>query len=522
MTVSRTARSMNRNPGSTDISRREAIRLAARLGLVVLVAPGQLAAQGASTAQSGRVTLVLVNDHDRIAAQRGRGGHAKLAAVVRAERARGNALFIHAGDALSPSILSGFDKGFHIFDILNRIGPDVFTPGNHEFDFGADNFRTRLEQAQFDVVAANIHERDGRLVRGLKPIKVIDIGPVRIGFVGVCTEETAELSTPETISFRPAVAVATELARQLRAQGADIVVAVTHTGLADDLAIVRTGAADVVLSGHDHNLMTFWNGKVVLAESASQADFVTAIDLSIEVSQQEGAKRVSIVPNFRPIDTLEIAPDPEIAAVVKGYEAELDKELSVEIGRTTTPLDTRSRVVRSEEAAFGNLVSDAVRNAVGADICILNGGGFRANREYPAGAMLTRRDIFEEMPFGNKTVLLEVSGRVVRAALEHGLTGDGRFPQVSGLVLEGDMTKPEGRRLVSVSVGGTELEEARLYKLSTTDYMARGGDGYAMLKEARMLIDGLAGQYVAGQVLAYVTHAKTVSPRVEGRIRLKR
>lgn len=507
------------SPSATP-SRRDAILLAARLGLVTLLAPRQLAAAPASA--NARVTLVLVNDLDRMGPQKGRGGHAKLAAVVRAERARGDAIFVHAGDALSPSILAGFDKGFHIVDILNRIAPDVFTPGNHEFDFGADNFRARLRQARFPVIAANIHEQDGSLVAGLTATRTIETAGVRIGFIGVTTEETAALSMPETIGFRPAVEAASTGARRLRDEGCDIVVAVTHIGFDDDLALVRSGAADVVLSGHDHNLVTFWNGRVALVESASQADFVTPIDLMIEVTRQNGTRKVSFVPHFRPLDTLAVEPDAEIAGVIAGYEAELDKELGVVIGTTATELDTRGSIVRAQEAAFANLVCDAMRTAVAADVCITNGGGLRANRTYPAGTALTRRDVFEEMPFGNKTVLLEVSGAVLRAAIEHGLEGDGRFPHVSGMAVVADMRKAAGERVVEITVAGAPLDDARLYRLATNDFMARGGDGYEMLKPARALLDSLAAQYVAGQVIAYVSKAGSVAPRVEGRMRLAR
>ncbi|MEW5962423.1 MAG: bifunctional UDP-sugar hydrolase/5'-nucleotidase [Pseudomonadota bacterium] len=502
---------------SSSITRREAIRAAAALGLVTLVSPRTLAAAGESR-EAVRVTLVLVNDLDRMADAKGRGGHSKLATVARAERARGNALLIHAGDAISPSILSGFDKGFHIVEILNRIAPDVFTPGNHEFDFGAETFRARLRQATFDVVAGNIDERDGSPVAGLKPTKMVAIGPLSIGLLGVTTEETAALSTPETIQFRPAVAVAKELAAKLRAEGADLVVAVSHIGFADDLELVRSGAVDVVLSGHDHNLVTFWNGKVALVESGAQADFVTPVDLMVEIKGGGDRRRVSFVPRFRPVDTLEVAADEEIGQLISGYESSLDGELSVVLGKTALPLDTRSILMRREETAFGNLVCDAMRVAVSADVCIMNGGGVRANRQYAAGAELTRRDVLEELPFGNRTVLLEVSGAVLRGAIEHGLAGDGAFPQVSGLRVHADMRRPAGQRLIGVEVGGKPLEEARTYKLATNDFVARGGDGYVMLKDARTLIDSLAGQYVAGHVMAYIGSAGTVAARVEGRL----
>jgi 2',3'-cyclic-nucleotide 2'-phosphodiesterase (5'-nucleotidase family) len=163
-----------------------------------------------------------------------------------------------------------------------------------------------------------------------------------------------------------------------------------------------------------------------------------------------------------------------------------------------------------------------MREAVAADVCIMNGGGVRANRQYAAGAGLTRRDVLEELPFGNKTVLLELKGAVLRAALEHGLGGEGAFPQVSGLVARADMRRPVGQRLVAVDVAGQPLDVARSYKLATNDFVARGGDGYIMLKDARTLIDPLAGQYVAGQVMAYIAKAGTVTARVEGRLRMER
>lgn len=504
------------------LTRRDAILAAAKAGLVTLVAPHQLQAQTASQPATAKVTLVLVNDLDRMGQQAGRGGHAKLAAVANAERARGNALLIHAGDAYSPSILSGFDKGAHIVEILNAIAPDIFVPGNHEFDFGAGNFRARVKQSKFDVVASNIRETSGAIVDGLMPSKIVEQDGFKIGFLGVCTEDTRYLANPEDIQFKPAVATARSDAESLRKAGAEIVVAVTHMKFSDDLALVRSGAADVILSGHDHNLVTLWDGKVILVESASQADFVTPVDLLIERTLRNGRALISFVPNVRSVDTLNVEPDPKIASMIAEYEAELDKNLAVEIGRTDTTMDTRRGTLRSQENAFGNLVCDAMRAAVSGDICITNSGGIRANREYAAGRTLTRRDILEELPFGNKTVLIELTGRVVRAVLENGLRGGGRFPQVSGVVIEADMTRPRGSRLVSVSVAGQPLDDAATYKVATNDFMARGGDGYSMLRDGKLLIDSLAGQYMAGQVIGYIQSKKVVAPRVEGRIVLKK
>lgn len=503
------------------MSRRDAIRSAFKLGLVALLTPQDLLARPASNKAAGRVTLVLVNDLDRMSDAAGRGGHAKLAAVARAERQRPDTFLIHAGDAYSPSILSGFDKGLHIVDLLNRIAPDVFVPGNHEFDFGPENFRARIAQSTFTCLAANISEASGAPVAGLQRLKLVDAGPFKIGFLGVCTEQTVTLSSPGPIRFAPAVETAVAVAAELRAAGADLVVAVTHMGFGDDMALVRSRAVDVVLSGHDHNLVTFWDGRVVLVESDQQADFVTPIDLLIDRIERDGGKSVTFVPRVRPIDTLDVAPDAEIAAVIADYERKLDADLAVRIGTTATPLDTRRSALRGQENAFGNLVCDAMREAVAADVCVTNGGGIRADRQYEAGATLTRRTILEEMPFGNKTVLLEVNGAILRELLEHGLRGGGGFPQVAGLVVEADMSRPPGQRTLSITIAGRPLDAAANYKLATNDFLARGGDGFAMLAGSKVLVDDLAGQYVAGQVIGYITRKGTVAPKIEGRIVLR-
>jgi 2',3'-cyclic-nucleotide 2'-phosphodiesterase (5'-nucleotidase family) len=174
---------------------------------------------------------------------------------------------------------------------------------------------------------------------------------------------------------------------------------------------------------------------------------------------------------------------------------------------------------------MGNLVADALRASVGADVAITNGGGLRADKQYEAGQKLTRRDILAELPFGNTTVLMELSGEKLTAALENGVSQvrelGGRFPQVSGLVMEVDLKEPVGSRVKSVSVNGQPLDPAKTYKLATNDFMARGGDGYRAFVDGKPLVDVAASQLMATQVINYVTKAGKVAPKVEGRVVLR-
>ncbi|MCW5697126.1 MAG: 5'-nucleotidase C-terminal domain-containing protein [Bauldia sp.] len=474
----------------------------------------------AANAATLRVTFVQTNDIDQFAGGETRGGFARLAAVVNAERAAGPTLFIHSGDTLSPSLLSGIDRGAHIIDILNRMGVDAMVPGNHEFDFGAEIFRARIAEATFDIVSSNLLEPDGSRPENTIEDKLVEIEGVTFGFYGLTTEDTPTVSSPGDITFEPSVDTGIEKAAELREAGADIVVAVVHTPREVDFELARTGAADVILSGHDEYLMTFYDGRAVITESGAQSERVVVTTLVIETN--EDGSVVSWEPEFTIVDTATVEPDPAIQAVVDGYAASLDAELGVVIGTTETALDSRRASVRSQETAIGNLIADAMRAAVDADIAITNGGGIRADREYAAGTELTRGDILAELPFGNRTTKLELTGAQVIAALESGFSqvaeGAGRFPQVSGLSVEYDSDASVGERVLSVTVGGAPIDPEATYTVATNDFMAVGGDGYAAFTEGTVLIDPADAQIMASQVIDHVTAAGTIAPAIEGRI----
>ena len=355
-------------------SRSAAALRAGFLGLSVLLS-GTAFAQEAVT-----IRFVQTNDIDRMGAEKGRGGFARLATVVKEERAKGNAFFVHAGDTLSPSLLSGFDKGAHIIDILNRIGPDAMAPGNHEFDLGPDVFRARMAEAKFDVLATNIIDGNG-LPANTKADKMAEVQGVKIGFFGLTTEDTPIASSPGDIKFASTIDTARSKAKDLRAKGADIVVALAHTPLEVDMIIARSAGVDVIIGGHDEHLLAFYDGKVTLTESESQSNYVVVTELSVTKTTKDGKTTVAWTPNFRIVDSATVKPDPEIEAVVKGYEDKLSKELDIEIGVTETPLDSRRATVRGGEAAIGNLVADALKAAVGAEVAITNGGGLRADKQ---------------------------------------------------------------------------------------------------------------------------------------------
>ncbi len=487
-----------------------------------VVAAVSLAA-GVAFSAPEMVTVIHVNDLDRMGEKRGRGGVARLAAVVEAERAKGgNVLVTFGGDTISPSLMSGLDEGAHMIQLLNKVGLTAMVLGNHEFDFGPEVARQRISEAEFPILGANNQDPDGNVIAGAHPSIMVDVGDFSIGILGLTTVGTMVKSSPGEFTFRNAADTAGEVAAELREAGADLVVALAHTDTGEDAEILARRDVDLLLSGDDHLLRTEYTGKILFAESGEQAEWVTLIDLTFDEIEKDDSKEFVWSAGYRVIDTANVVPDAELAAAVEGYEAQLSNELNVELGATTTELDSRREVIRSREAAIANLFADAIREATGADIGLMNGGGIRANRTYDPGTVLTRRDIQSELPFGNKTVLLEVSGQDVIDALENGFSeienGAGRFPHVSGLSVTYDPGKAPGSRVIEVLHDGSPIDPAQMFSLAVNDYVAGGGDGYAVFKDKNRIVDEKAAVLMTVQVFNYISARGEIAPEVEGRL----
>ena len=495
------------------------------IGVTVLCAGALAAALAAGPARAEPVvlTIVHVNDLDRLDGSGDRGGVARLATVVREVRASApHVLVTHGGDAISPSLLSSFDRGAHMIDLFNQVGFDAMVLGNHEFDFTPAVTAERVAEAGFPILSSNAIEPDGTLVDGVFENLTIEVGPYKVGMFGLTTAVTPMISSSDPVTFRPATEVAAEQAMKLRDAGADLVVALAHTGHVEDAALMRQGMVDLLLSGHDHDMKVELGDGTAFVESGAQAEFVTIVEVAMDMAEGRGGPRFVWEPSVRVVNTVSVTPDPRLQASVDAYLGGLEQELDVEIGSTAVELDSRRSVVRSGESAFANLVTDAMRAATGADVALTNGGGIRADKVYPPGTTLLRRDIQSELPFGNKTILLEVSGADLLAALEHGVggieEGAGRFPHVSGMAFRFDASRLPGSRVAEVTVGGAPLDPSRTYRLATNNFLGRGGDGYDVFTGAPRLIDATSGKLMAAQVIEAIAAAGEIAPRVEGRI----
>ncbi|WP_431300805.1 bifunctional metallophosphatase/5'-nucleotidase [Tabrizicola sp. BL-A-41-H6] len=476
-------------------------------------------------AETVKLTLLGVGDVYNFEEEDGRGGFARLNAVAKAERAANpNTLYLFNGDMLSPSLISGFDMGQNTIDFTNLVPFDLAVPGNHEFDFGPENFMEKMKASKYPWAAINITNADGSPIEGLGGVTVKEVGGLKVALVPVAQDTSPEVSSTGSLKFLPTVDSGIEAAKAAREAGADIVVGVVQTNMENDRALMASKAFDVILSGDDHTYATAYDGVTAYVETSVDAQLLTPIDLTVEVGEKDGKRTISWTPAFRFIDTATVAPDPESAALADSFRAKMDQTLNVEIGTLETPLDSRRNVVRSAEATMGNLIADAMRDATGADIAIMNGGGIRGDTTYDAGRKLTRRDILTELPFGNLTVVTELPGSQVLLALENGASqiekGAGRFAQVSGLSYTIDPTAEPGARVSEVMVGGAPLEADKLYKVAVNDYIIGGGDGYDALGGGRVLTEGSTSRLVANDVMDYVEKVGMVKAAVEGRIKI--
>jgi len=496
-----------------------------RLSALLLGATAMVAAPiTAAFADTIKLTFLGVGDVYNFADENGRGGFARLNAVAKAERAANpNTIYVFDGDMLSPSILSGFDKGQNTIDLTNLEPFDLAVPGNHEFDFGPENFIEKVAGSKYPWAAINITQADGSAVPGLGGVMMKEMAGLKIALIPVAQDTSPTVSSTGDLKFGPTVDMGIAAAKQAREEGADLVVGVVQTDKTNDALLIGSKAFDVILSGDDHSYATSYDGITAYVETSIDGRFLSPVDLMVDVSEKDGKRVVKWTPMFRFIDTANVTPDPEAQALVDGFQAKLDESLNVEIGATEGILDSRRNVVRGEESAMGNLIADALRDATGADIALANGGGIRGDTTYDAGKVLTRRDILTELPFGNVTVLTELPGSQVLAAFENGVSqvekGAGRFLQLSGAAIVYDPTAPAGSRIVQAMIGDATLDVNKVYTVATNDYILGGGDGFAALGGGKVLINAGNGNLMANDVMDYVVKMGGVTSMIEGRVK---
>jgi 5'-nucleotidase len=525
--------------------------------LVLLIGVLSLLIVGAAQAQSDSFRLTIVHTNDTHAAHQpnsaGDGGAARLAAVVNQIRSSAaNVLLVDAGDRFTGTLFHQQYRGEDNQRIMNAIGYDAMTLGNHEFDDGDEVLARFIQGLEFPVVSANIAvAEDGPLAGLFAPYTTLDVNGTPIGVIGLTTADTAFIASPgEGTEFSAAYAeIVNAAAAELTAQGVNKIILLSHLGFGEDAALApQLTGVDVIVGGHSHTLLSnlYAAGQDAYPVRATGADgnpiaivqagggntlYVGVLDVEFNADGVITRATGDVVLLSR-----YITPDPEIEALVAELNAPLEALRATVIGQTDVFLVGDRAFCRAMECTLGNLITDAMRAETGAQIAVMNGGGIRANipnaptpEDVNIGTTdVTLGDVLTVLPFGNLVSTFELTGADVIAAIEHGLSavgtdsGTGRYPQVSGIRYTYDSAQPVGSRVISVEIqledgSFAPIDAEATYSVVSNDFLRRGGDGY------RVFAENAINPYDFGrpldQVVAdYIAANSPVAPVLEGRI----
>jgi 5'-nucleotidase len=472
-----------------------------------------------------RVTLLQVNDVYQFAPVDGgtRGGLARVLTLRKQIMSESpHALYLLAGDTISPSVESNTYQGRQMIDAWNASGLDYATFGNHEFDFGPEVLRERMRESHFKWLAANvIDKRTGKTFADTPEFIVREFEGVKVAIFGIVLQETMLTSRPgPDVDIQDPCATAARLIPKIHAAGAQVIVALTHQTIGDDKKFARCSGVDVVIGGHEHTLLESMSGHAPIFKMDADARELGRVDLNISKST---GKLESIDWKIIPV-TDRVQSDPAFAALDSRY-GPLTKSLAVPVGRSEVELDVKSADVRSQETNMADFIADTFRRAMDADVGLVNGGSIRADMIIRPG-VLTKRDVLSMLPFNNHVVKLKVTGAVIRAALENGVSTvaeelqPGRFLQVSGIRYAFDTGHPPGRRITSITIDGKPLDERRTYTLATTTYLAvEAGDGYEMFRGATFLVRPEQAPNESDVLLKAISSVPAIAPKIDGRIK---
>lgn len=448
--------------------------------------------------------------------------YAELATLLKQKRQQNpSSLFIFGGRSLGPSPMSTFDRGSHIIDILNSLEPDVMAVSKREFSYFEDELSLRSYEATFPIVISNLFDplTYGNL-DGLFSHVLIEKGDDKFGIISFTDESAVEEYLLQRVNiFEPREAI-NRLAKELRRQGADIVImlyAKAYDYFADFLndGTIDLGLRVIPLNEnplphslleHPQNIAITKKGQVLIAT------------LNWEKDQ---AKSLRVNTSYLALQNL--AEDPLVSSQIQEYTQRLDRLLNQRIGILMSTMDTRRNTVRTQEVAFGNFVADIIKEYTHADIGLINSGAIRGRKIYKKNTPLTRRDIAKELPFRSRVAVLKIKGQQLIEALENGFskiaTASGRFPQVSGIQVTYDPLAKQGARVISVKINGEILKTSRFYTLGTTDYLANGGDGYFSFTYAEKIdYSNHVTPLISDVVVNAIQKKKMISPQTELRI----
>ncbi|MEK4228386.1 5'-nucleotidase C-terminal domain-containing protein [Solibacillus sp. FSL H8-0538] len=488
----------------------------------------------------------------------------KATAVKEVRAAKPNALLVDAGDVFSGTLYFNEFKGQADLQFMNVMGYDIMTFGNHEFDLGssAEGHKALadfVKGAQFSFVSSNVNfsndanlqglfsdlissnPKNGKIYNGI----VKEIDGEKVGFFGLTTAETRDISNPGAITFENYIEEANKAVKAFEGMGVNKIVAITHIGYDDNPAFdndlnlaAMVEGIDVIVGGHSHTqlatpvIVDADGTPTIIVQAYQYNDYLGTLDVEFN------KKGVVVKHEGQLIKIADKVDDLEASTLLGPYKAKVEELAAQEIGATAVSLlenprtngDNTKPSVRKNETPLGNVITDGMlqkaktynQNVI---MAFQNGGGIRAGINEGS---ITIGEVITVLPFGNTLATMNLTGAEIKETFEHSLKDlpreNGGFLHVSGAKVEYDSSKPAGERIVSIKYKNadntyTEVLDNATYTIATNAFTAKGGDGFTVLakaySEGRVTDLGLSDWE---NFRDHLVSLGSVDPKVEGRI----
>lgn len=453
------------------------------------------------------LTILHTNDlhsHAEPFSERGRniGGFARIAHVIRGIRKeKPETLVIDAGDIFQGTPLFTRYRGEVEVELLNKLGYDLYTIGNHEFDEGGINLAEKLSKAKFSILSSNLDCSElPALAKVIKPYEIREIKGQKVAFIGAITPEIdslsmrrdgAKLKRAETDSKDREeywVKPVRDTVEEVKAKGVDKIILVTHCGLDNDRILAQhIDDIDAIVGGHSHTKMAEAQivsrpkGDCIIVQTGSYGRFLGKLQLDFDSQGR------LVVPKcqYRLISITDKIPQEKD---VKDYLDKMAEPLrslrDTILSRADGDFDNGWRFYKND-SALGDLIADAFLDAGKSEqvqIAMENRGGIRARIDR---GPINLEKIEEILPFDNHLATADVTGKTLRKNLEHSVAGSlgGRFLDISGAKFAYDFSRPPGDRIIFILTkdkkgNWQKLTDDGVYRIGMTDYSFKGGEGY--------------------------------------------
>jgi 5'-nucleotidase/UDP-sugar diphosphatase len=442
------------------------------------------------------------------------GGYVNLAAAVDSMRALRSTLLLDAGDVMTGNPIAEMEyhgaTGGALFEIMNRIGYEAWTPGNHDFDISRSNFVALTKLASFPITAPNLKDENGALLGTAKPYVLLEKNGLRIGIIGWMSKQYYNLVGKQStvgISLDTSLATLQALIDEVDPK-TDLIIALTHQGVDDDSVMAtRLHGVDVIIGGHSHTrLRTPLNvNGIVIAQAGSNVENLGILNLTVDqdhVIAYDGSLLQLWHNSARPKTSL--------SEFVDSLQTVIDRDYSTVLGTLAIEW-TR----QGGESGVGNFLADAQREAVKADVAFMNNGGIR--KDVPAGP-ITKKSLYEVLPFRNTLTTFCLTGAQLRSIIEHHVSAQSRDRdpmQTSGIWCRWKRNVEGKPEITEVKINGKPLDEARTYIGTASDYVMGESKRYLGLDTPKLTV---INKTVFDVVAAKIREMKIVDAKIEGRI----